>query len=195
MVCWTPCVDPSLCKTICKCVFLFSLTAVKCVAADVQYIKTGTIWCMCQVRCVFVDPEVRTWAVRRTRIPLSCWGPGVMLPSCGFRGGRRHTLPEICSACAHTGSQSTDTSTTTRYNKQTHTQAHHVSRCWHISRGILADVSYVGVPVFVLSLLWVDFINVPQSTRLHCIPSSVSPEYNVCVFIEQKPTLDDFLPV
>lgn len=31
------------------------------------------------------------------------------------------------------------------------------------------------------SLLWADFINVPQSTRLHCVPSKVSPEYSTCV--------------
>lgn len=48
-----------------------------------------------------------------------------MLPSCTFRWGQRHTVPETCSACAHTGSQSTDTSTTTRYHGQnTHTNTY-----------------------------------------------------------------------
>lgn len=85
---------------------------------DALYVQTGDA---CGKRGVFLltcIPEVVTWVFRRKRILLSCWGPGVMLPSCRFRGGQRHTLPETCSACAHTGSQSTATSTTTRYNKQ-----------------------------------------------------------------------------
>lgn len=62
--------------------------------------------------------QVMTSVVKRRRILLSCWGPGVTLPSCTSRGGQRHTVPEICSACARTDSPSTDTSTTTRYQEQ-----------------------------------------------------------------------------
>lgn len=108
-----------------------------------------------------------TWVVKRKRILPSCWGPGVMLPSCRFRGGQRPTLPETCSACAHTGSQSTDTSTTTRYHKQnTHTRTYFdVSRFWHIASRRWAEASCSIVPVleFHNHLLWDKFINTPQS--------------------------------
>lgn len=58
-----------------------------------------------------------TRASQRKMTVLSCWGPGATLPSCRFRGGRKHAAPETCSACARTGSPSTDTSTTTRWAK------------------------------------------------------------------------------
>lgn len=59
-----------------------------------------------------------TWASQRKMIVLSCWGPGATLPSCRFKEGRRLAAPETCSACAHTGSPSTGTSTTTRWAKE-----------------------------------------------------------------------------
>lgn len=71
---------------------------------------------MCFGSCCIL--QVMTSVVKRRTILLSCWGPGVTLPSCTSRGGQRHTVPEICSACAHTDSPSTDTSTTTRYQEQ-----------------------------------------------------------------------------
>lgn len=84
--------------------------------------------CTCVKTCVFSLRvslnEVVTWVVRMRTTLLSYSGPGVMLPSCVFRGGQRLTLPETCSACAHTGSQSTATSTTIRYINRTRITVH-----------------------------------------------------------------------
>lgn len=120
---------------------------------------------------------------------LSYSGPGVMLPSCVFRGGQRLTLPETCSACAHTGSQSTATSTTIRYNKQnTHNSTPvNVSGCWHISRCRGAVLSCVGVPVLLLSftIASCDLISLmchrEEKKRRYTVFLHQSLRYNKCM--------------
>ncbi len=74
---------------------------------------------------------------------------------------------------------------------RTHTHNYHfnVSLCWHISSCKRAAVSCAGVPVlqFHYIVLRADFINVPQSTRLHWIPSSVSPKSSMCATVHIVP--------
>lgn len=139
-----------------------------------------------------------TWMVKRKRILPSCLGPGVMLPSCRFRGGQRPTVPETCSACAHTGSQSTDTSTTTRYHKQnTHTRTYFdVSRCWHIASRRWAEfparlclyLSFTTICYELISLM-----RLRVQTTVQWVPSSVSPESSVCCCYWTDSSYRDFL--
>lgn len=113
----------------------------------------------------FLLQETTRASQRKTTV-LSCWGPGATLPSCRFREGQRLAAPETCSACAHTGSPSTGTSTTTRWgNKRAHVLYDHSVP----GAGKPAGVEGLVLPVAPHCKSHDEVIGPPLQTQLVCV--------------------------